>query len=122
MRLNLPRQWINHVELSPSFMLLLPYTSSPPPPPPVPLSYDPVYPKHPALRRHVLPPHAQSYAFAHLEVWAHVVLRKLPFALVFEDDATNRAEASRDWKARMDEVRRAWSGCALVFEDDATCR
>ncbi|GJP52282.1 hypothetical protein CLOM_g11411 [Closterium sp. NIES-68] len=68
--------------------------------------YDPVFPARVPALRSTFRPHALAYAFAHFEVWARVVVLRLPFALVFEDDARNEVESNTAWKHRMEGVLR----------------
>ncbi|CAI7881318.1 unnamed protein product [Closterium sp. NIES-54] len=68
--------------------------------------YDPVFPARSLSLRSTFHPHDLAYAFAHFEVWARVVVLRLPYALVFEDDARNEVDSNAAWKQRMEGLLR----------------
>ncbi|CAI5489551.1 unnamed protein product [Closterium sp. Naga37s-1] len=68
--------------------------------------YDPVFPARSLALRSTFHPHDLAYAFAHFEVWARVVVLRLPYALVFEDDARNEVDSNAAWKQRMEGLLR----------------
>ncbi|GJP82371.1 hypothetical protein CLOP_g12617 [Closterium sp. NIES-67] len=54
------------------------------------------------------------YSVAHAEVWARVVALRLPFALVLEEDAVNRAEGVADWQRRLETL--LWELNLLILQ------
>ncbi|CAI5971475.1 unnamed protein product [Closterium sp. NIES-64] len=74
--------------------------------------YDPVFPARSLSLRSTFHPHDLAYAFAHFEVWARVVVLRLPYAMVFEDDARNKVDSNAAWKQRMEGVSE-WEGVSV---------
>ena len=76
------------------------------------LTHTPSLPAFPLHRYHPLYPpsgaklqdHELAYLLSHVEIWARIVIQRLPFALVFEDDLV-QIEKAADWKARVELVR-----------------
>lgn len=66
--------------------------------------YDPVRPKLITQRKHPVKEHELMYGLAHLELWAHVVAKRIPYALVFEDDTFIRGVQAPNWKAMLEQV------------------
>lgn len=62
----------------------------------------------------LLPWYQLHYAMAHIEIWAHMVEKKLPFALVFEDDARVSVEPHQ-WVQYFEKVGEASTGWTFLL-------
>lgn len=70
--------------------------------------YDPVRPKLLTERRHPVKDFELMYSLAHLELWAHVIANKIPYALVFEDDAFVQGLRPAGWMNLFEHVSPKW--------------